>query len=172
MEMKTKYQIIVNQQFFDSWQNDIEAWKQKEHKDNDSIFLLNMIDEFLDKAEISKLISTKYNDFEQEVYQRYIVYVKNQIYKILPLAEEHGEWRKHLDTLLVELTGSNEVFLKTINFMSLINKLETLKQFPEFSDSLSLAEIQRQGEFKIFRKTIFECMNIAESLNAVEHYGN
>ena len=170
--MKTKYQLIVNQRFFDNWLQDINTWKNKPTKNNDSIFLLNMIDELLDKAEINKMVSTKYNDFEQEVYQRYISYIKNQIYKILPLAEERGEWRKHLETLLVELNGSNEVFLQTINFMSLINKLETLKNYPEFDLSLSLADIQITDEFKTFRKTIFECMNIAESLNAVDTHGH
>ena len=170
--MKTKYQLIVNQRFFDNWLQDIEIWKQKPTKHNDSIFLLNMIDELLDKAEINKMVSTKYNDFEQEVYQRYISYIKNQIYKVLPLAEERGEWRKHLETLLVELNGSNEVFLQTINFMSLINKLETLKNYPESPISLSLAEIQATDEFKTFRKTIFECMNIAESLNTVDAHGH
>jgi len=170
--MKTKYQITVGQTFFDSWLQDVEAWKAKENKQSDSIFLLNMIDEFLGKVEINKMVSTKYNDFEQEVYQRYISYVKNQIYKILPLAEEQGEWRKHLDTLLNELTGSDRVFLHSINFISLINKLETLKSYPEFAQSLSLAEIKNTDAFKLFRKTIFECMNIAESLSAVDSYGN
>ena len=163
----TKYQLIVTQSFFDTWLKDIKAWKQDNNHTVDTKFLLNMIDEFLNEIEVNKVISTKYNDFEQEVYHRYISYIKNQIYKILPLAEERGEWQKHLDTLMVELTGTHNVFLNTINFMSLVSKLETLKNVPEFPHSLSLDEIKKTKDFQLFRKTIFECMNIAESLSQV-----
>ena len=130
-------------------------------------FIVNWIDEFLKTADISTVITTKYTDFEQEVYVRYIAYVKNQIYKILPLAEEKGEWRKHLDTLILELTGFDKVFLHSTNLISLINKLETLKQCPDFPNTFSLDDIQQTQEFKLFRKTIFECMNIAENLAKV-----
>ncbi len=170
--MKTKYQIIVAERFFDDWLKDIKTWKQKTELHSDGIFLLNMIDEFLNKSEINKILSTKYHDFTQEVYQRYITHIKNQIYKILPLAEEGGYWRKHLDTLINELQGASNVFIQTINFISLISKLETLKQFSDIPSSLSLAEMQQTEEFKLFRKTIFECMNIVDTLGDVIDNGN
>lgn len=166
------YHITVSAIFFDKWLKNIEAWKQKSDKDKDSLFLLNMIDEFLTEAQINKMISTKYNDFKQEVYQRYVIYIKNQIYKILPLAEEKGEWSKHLDTLLTELQGANSVFVQSINFISLINKLETLKDYSSSFALLTIDEIKDTEDFKVFRKTIFECMNIAESLNVVWENGN
>lgn len=159
-----KYQISVEKDFFDNWLKEFNAWKAKQDRTSDGVFLSNLIDELLTTANVSKLVSTKYVDFEQELYERYIGHIKNQIYKILPLAEEQGEWRKHLETLLVELSGSDKVFLHTTNFISLISKLETLKHFPQFDSSLSLAEIKSKKEFKTFRKTIFECMNIAEML--------
>jgi len=162
--MKTNYQITVSEKFFNMWKQEYESWKNKIHKSEDSKFIINLIDEFLNKAEINKMIVTKYNDFEEEVYVRYITYVKNQIFKILPLAEERGEWRKHLDTLINELTGSDKIFLRSVNFISLINKLETLKDFPEYPLSHSLDNIKNTEEFKTFRKTVFECMNVAQDL--------
>jgi hypothetical protein len=165
--MKTKYYIIVGQRFFDQWLEEFNIWKTST-KNEDSKFIINLVEEFLNTADINKMIGTKYNDFEAEVYKRYITYIKNQIYKILPLAEEKGHWREHLDTLITELTGSDEIFLRTVNFISLINKLETLKKCPDFPLSLSLDEIREEKDFKVFRKTIFECMNIAESLSIVE----
>jgi len=163
--MKVKYQITVGQKFFDNWKRDIEAWGASVDVNKDTKLIINLVEEFLQKAEINKIVVSKYNDFQEEIYTRYISYVKNQIYKILPLAEEKGEWQKHLDTLIVELTGSDKVFLHSVSFVSLINKLETLKDY-ELSDStLSLEEIKKTEEFKLFRKTIFECMNIADMLS-------
>jgi hypothetical protein len=168
--MKLKYQITIGERFFKEWQKEYETFKKKENRSSDTKFLCNLIDELFSKADINKLVIGKYNDFEEEVYLRYITYVKNQIYKILPLAEEHGEWRKHLDTLITELTGSDSVFLQSINFISLINKLETLKALPNFPSSLSLEDMRQTAEFKLFRKTIFECMNIAEDLSLAGEY--
>lgn len=165
--MKMKYQLTVTEKFFNMWQKEYEEWKTNTAHHKDNKFIINLIDEFFKKAEINKMIVSKYNDFEEEVYIRYITYVKNQIFKILPLAEEKGEWRKHLDTLINELTGSDKIFLRTVNFVSLINKLETLKDFPEFPVSCSLDDIKNTDEFKIFRKTVFECMNIAQDLSLV-----
>ncbi len=165
--MKSKYQITVGEKFFEEWQKEFEQWKQTAINEPSNVFIINLVDEFLIKAEINKMIITKYNDFKEEVYTRYISHIKNQIYKILPLAEEKGEWRKHLNTLIVELTGSDKIFLHTTNFISLINKLETLKALPNFPSSFSVVDIQKTAEFKLFRKTIFECMNIAEELNVV-----
>ena len=165
--MKVKYQIIIDQKDFDLLKEDYRKWKAATKHTQESTFAVNLVDEFFNKVEINTVVSAKYNDFEHEVYVRYIGYVKNQIYKILPLAEEKGEWRKHLDTLIIELTGSDKVFLHSINFISLINKLETLKACPEFPNSSSLDEIKNTEEFKVFRKTIFECMNIAENLTNV-----
>jgi len=165
--MKLKYQFTVAENFFLQWQKEYDAWKDKPNKSDDSKFISNLVDEFFAKAEVNKVIISKYNDFEEEVFIRYITYVKNQIFKILPLVEEKGEWRKHLDTLINELTGSDQVFLKSINFISLINKLETLKSCPEFPASYSLDDMKKTEEFKVFRKTVFECMNIAQDLNVV-----
>lgn len=147
------------------WKQEYESWKHKTHTTEDSTFIINLIDEFLTKAEINKMIVSKYNDFEEEVYIRYITYVKNQIFKILPLAEERGEWRKHLDTLINELTGSDKIFLRSVNFISLINKLETLKSLPEYPLSSSLEDMKNTEDFQIFRKTVFECMNVAQDLS-------
>ena len=164
--MKIKYSFLIDQKFFDEWYKEFKIYKSKTDKSQDVKFLVNLIEEFFNTAIQDRVIVTKYNAFQEDLYNQYINYIKNQIYKILPLMEERGEWRKHLDTLITELNGSDKVFLHTINFISLINKLEMLKECPDFNISLSLENIQETEKFKIFRKTIFECMNIAESLVA------
>ena len=162
-----KYEILVDCDFFDSWTDRFKKWKkqttQKEFN-QDMEFLASLIENFLLTTERNKVIVGKYNNFDTQVYNGYINYIKNQIYKLLPLLEERGEWRKHLDTIINEITGADEIFLHTINFISLLAKLEILKQCPDFPSSMSQKELKKQPEFILFRKTIFECMNIAENL--------
>ena len=162
-----KYEILVDCDFFDSWTDRFKKWKkqttQKEFN-QDMEFLASLIENFLLTTERNKVIVGKYNNFDTQVYNGYINYIKNQIYKLLPLLEERGEWRKHLDTIITEITGTDAIFSNTINFISLLSKLETLKQCPDFPPQMTEKEIKEQPEFILFRKTIFESMNIAENL--------
>ena len=162
-----KYQITVDHSFFDDWVRKFEDYKKSNNSHNsksDVEFLSTLIDNLLLTIDKNKTVVGKYINTDFEVYNGYINYLKNQIYKLLPLLEERGEWRKHLDTIINEITGADEIFLHTINFISLLAKLEILKQCPDFPSSMSQKELKKQPEFILFRKTIFECMNIAENL--------
>lgn len=160
-----KYQILVEQSFLDNWINKFNDWKKRDsYSKTDAEFLSTLIENLTLTMNKNKVIVGKYTNIDFEVYNGYINYLKNQIYKLLPLLEERGEWRKHLDTIINEITGVNEIFLHTINFISLVSKLETLKKCPNFLTTMSEKEIKKQSEFILFRKTIFECMNIAENL--------
>lgn len=160
-----KYQILVEQQFLDNWLKKFDEWKNHSTSSKSDVeFLSTLIENLLLTMDKNKVIVGKYNNIDFEVYNGYINYLKNQIYKLLPLLEERGEWRKHLDTIINEIMGANEIFLHTINFVSLLSKLETLKKCPDFPSSMIEKEIKKQPEFVLFRKTIFESMNIAENL--------
>ena len=67
----------------------------------------------------------------------------NQIFKLLPLYEEGGEWKKQQQTLLLELQGYNKVLEGSSDFMVLIAKIA----------ALDYAENQFD-----FRKLIFEAI--------------
>jgi len=96
------------------------------------------------------MVNTKYgmnvSDVTLEGYRNKI---KNQIYKLLPLREEGGQWKKFLDMLLIELNGADNLFEDTINFVSLLAKLEALKQ---------------EYDMKTHRKVVFECINMVDLL--------
>ena len=93
---------------------------------------------------------TKYGlNVPNETIDTYLHKLKNQIFKLLPLKEENGEWSKFLETLLIELNGIDAMFLKQTNFISLIGKLEQLNSLQEFHK---------------YRKTIFECINLVEAM--------
>jgi hypothetical protein len=63
--------------------------------------------------------------------------------------EENLEWGKHLNTILIELSGLNELLSNQVYLLSLLAKLESLYKLEDFM---------------LYRKTIFECLGIIEQL--------
>lgn len=77
----------------------------------------------------------------------------NQIYKLLPEREENLNWKSHLDSIIIEVIGLNELLpSKNDAFLFLLCKLEGL---------FYLSSID---EFHNFRKTIFECLSLCTKL--------
>ena len=82
-----------------------------------------------------------------EVYSGYLNKMKNRLFGLLCEKEKKGEWEKFLDTLLIELMGFPDES-KTINYYILFYKVSSLKYL----------------DYPYFRKTIFECMNLVDTL--------
>ena len=78
--------------------------------------------------------------------------ITNQIYKLLPSREEGIDWEKPLQTLIIELTGMNNLLADQVNLFSLLCKLEALKTLNEEED------------FLLYRKTIFECLGLLDEV--------
>lgn len=82
----------------------------------------------------------------------YLKQKKNQVFKLLPLREENGEWAKQLQIVLLEMRG-----LSTLSpddaavAITIMTKLEGLYE---------------EGNFLIYRKTVFEVMSLIEDLQA------
>lgn len=74
----------------------------------------------------------------------------NQLWKLIPMREHDENWQVQLDTMLLELTGLNEILYQDEKFLILLSKLEGLKQ----------AEV----EFKLYRKTVFETMSLLKEI--------
>lgn len=96
-------------------------------------------------------MNTKYNiSFEKSAITTNINRLTNQIWKLIPM-REHGEnWKEHLDTVIIEIVGLNEIFPKSPNLISLLSKLEGIK-------------IQ-DVEFMIYRKTVFETISLLREM--------
>ena len=95
-------------------------------------------------------METKYGMRVEKVdFELYLITLKNNIYKLLPLKEEHLDWSKYLNTVIVEVSGLNELFDNQPQLISLLAKLEGL---------------YRLEDFMLYRRTIFECLNIVEDL--------
>lgn len=96
-------------------------------------------------------VITKYNmNITEKEFDSYLKVLKNKIYKLLPLREENLEWEKHLDTIIIEVSGLGELIGAQPKLISLLAKLESLHSLESFMT---------------YRKTIFECLNEVEDLN-------
>ena len=72
------------------------------------------------------------------------------IYTTRPMRENEEDWQKQLDTVIIEVTGLNEIFMGPV-FLQLLSKLEGLK----------VKDIQ----FELYRKTIFESISLLQELS-------
>ena len=66
------------------------------------------------------------------------------------MKEHEEDWKTQLDTVIIELTGLNEIFSFDPSFLKLMSKLEGLK----------IVEI----EFKLYRKTVFETISLLRGM--------
>jgi hypothetical protein len=87
--------------------------------------------------------------------------IVNQIYKLLPMREEGADWQNFLYTIIEELKGLQRLMFKEEEeiFCSLISKLE------------GLFVLLEEKDFFLFRRTIFDCINLTNVLKeGVEKY--
>ena len=71
------------------------------------------------------------------------------------MRENSENWRKQLDTVTLEVVGLNEIFLSYPQFLQLLSKLEGLQKAEDV-------------EFDLYRKTIFETINLLQEINRGE----
>lgn len=89
---------------------------------------------------------------EPQTLEENLTRVTNQIFRLLPCLEEGKDWIKPLETLIVELSGMASLIHDEPTLFSLVCKLEGLRLKGEEMD------------FFLFRRTIFECCGIVNSL--------
>lgn len=95
---------------------------------------------------------TKYGfNFSAEVIEKNVMRLTNQMWKLIPMRENQEDWIKQLDTVIIEIAGLNEIFLSNPLFLQLLSKLEGLK-------------IQTSLDFSVYRKTVFETINLLQGL--------
>ena len=65
------------------------------------------------------------------------------------MREHNEDWKKQLDTVIIEIAGLNEIFIQKPQFLQILSKLEGLK-------------IVEDIDFQTYRKTIFEIINLLQ----------
>lgn len=92
-------------------------------------------------------METKYNiTFDQEEVNKEIIRLTNQMWKLIPMRENDESWERQLETVIIDIAGKNEIFIHNSQFLQLLSKLEGLRVI--------------DVDFPIYRKTIFECINL------------
>ena len=92
-------------------------------------------------------------DIDKEAIQVNLGRLTNQIYKLLPIREEGGDWQKPLATIMEELAGMDRLFIdQQPNLYKLSCKLE------------GLYTLDGQDNFMMYRGIIFECLGILSDL--------
>ena len=90
--------------------------------------------------------------FDNEAVIKNIDRITNQIFKLLPMREEGGDWEAPLQNLILEITGMKALWIDQVGLFSLLCRLEAL---------LSLTD---EDDFLTFRRTIFECLNLLNGI--------
>ena len=94
---------------------------------------------------------TKYGlTFEKSEIQKEVIRLTNQLWKLIPMRENNEAWARQLETVILDIAGKNEIFIHDSHFLQLLSKLEGLRV--------------EEVEFQIYRKTIFECINLLNEL--------
>lgn len=94
---------------------------------------------------------TKYGfNVNKNIINTNINRLTNQIWKLIPMRENNEDWVSQLNTVIIELSGLNEIFSFNGQFLILLSKLEGLKD--------------ETIEFLIYRKTVFEAIALLRGL--------
>lgn len=94
---------------------------------------------------------TKYNfDVDNKIINTDINRLTNQIWKLIPMRENEEDWQNQLSTVIIELTGLNEILMGNQYFI-LLTKLEGLRL--------------KEMEFLTYRKTVFEAISLLRGLS-------
>lgn len=92
-------------------------------------------------------------EIDKDTIQANLKRLTNQVYKLLPNREEGIDWKSPLTTIIEEIGGMNRLFLdNNILLFSLLCKLE------------GLFLLDANKDYFVFRKTIFECLNLIGKL--------
>ena len=88
--------------------------------------------------------------FSDEIVKKDVQRLTNQLWKLIPMREHEEDWKKQLETVVIEITGLNEIFMGPV-FLQLLSKLEGLKV--------------KETNFELYRKTIFESISLLQELS-------
>lgn len=85
-------------------------------------------------------------EFDEEAIEKNIVRLTNQLWKLIPMRENEEDWKKQLNTVIIEIAGLGEIFKQEPQFLQLLSKLQGL--------------IVIETDFQLYRKTVFEAIGI------------
>lgn len=96
----------------------------------------------------------KYNiDVSSKAIDKELERILNQIYKLLPSREEGVNWELPLSTVIEEIAGMHRLLIDQDDIV-----------FPLLCKLEGLFTLTNEGDFFVFRRTIFECLGMVNNL--------
>lgn len=89
-------------------------------------------------------------EFSKEVVAKNLSRLRKQIWKLLPMKENHEDWEKQLNSVRLEVAGLSVIFSMNTKYLILLSKLEGLVF---------------ENDFQTFRKAVFDAISFLEELN-------
>ena len=86
----------------------------------------------------------------KEVFEANLNRLTNQLWKLIPMRENEEDWKTHLETVVLELTGLSEMFKDLLDFLILMSKLKGL--------------LVEDTSFELYRKTVFESISLLRGI--------
>lgn len=90
-------------------------------------------------------------DIPQELFEKNVTRLTNQLWKLIPMRENEENWTKQLKTVIIEIAGMNELLIYKSEGFQLLTKLEGMLQIQSMP-------------FDLYRKTVFECISLLQGL--------
>ena len=90
--------------------------------------------------------------FDKYAIEKNLDRITNQIFKLLPNREEGGDWETPLHNLILEVAGMNRLLVDQTVLFSILCKME------------ALLTLTGEDDFLDFRKLIFECLSMLNTL--------
>ena len=102
---------------------------------------------------MAKVVLTFGIEVDSQSIENNLKRIINQVYKLLPLREQHQDWQKPLETIIEQLTGMSDVLVKEEElFFSILCKMKGLFSLNDESDMV------------IYRRTILEILSLLNTL--------
>ena len=96
-------------------------------------------------------MNIKYDvNIPQELFEKNVTRLTNQLWKLIPMREHDEDWKKQLKTVIIEISGINELLIYKPEGFQLLAKLEGMSQM--------------DMSFDLYRKTVFECISLLQGL--------
>ena len=100
--------------------------------------------------ETKQYLNNKYDlEVTSQDVQKNVQRLTNQLWKLIPMREHEEDWKKQLTTVTIEIAGLGSLFPDRAAILQLLSKLEGLNEI--------------ETTFGIYRKTVFECINLIQS---------
>ena len=91
---------------------------------------LALMEQFTLDGQYLILMETKYDNLSinKEAIFDDLKRLVNQVWKLLPMRENNENWKKHLEGVILEFIGLQEIFVEDeLDFLIVISKLEGIK---------------------------------------------